>query len=265
MAVEKVIFLMILIQSALAQNQTKSETVSSHHSNKSTVHITSTFSPKIDEFYLKFKTRLDELKANNFSDIPQAFLLSNQIQSEIEKNEINHAAKMEFQKILLDFPRTSRALINGSEVYIRSSAYKYEYLYASDFEYDNVHRRVFTWRPGSVTSKSMWKFSTKDGGRTFQIKNLEYDAFLMSSDVQHDENRRFVFTRKIDEATDNFGWYIESLKDEKIRLMNKKTKEYFYTAIDKYAYDDERRNVFTWIPKNDKSDESFFWKLEEVY
>lgn len=233
---------MILVQSVLAQ----------------------TFSNQVHGFHKKYEFRFNELKVNNFSNIPETFSLENKIRSEMEKTEINKTVKRKPHKPLLDFSSVLRVLIDESEVYLKNEGFKNESLFATNLVYFGDCRRVFTWRPEGVPSNSKWKFTTINGGRTFYIRNVAYDECLTESDWDYDENRRFVYTSKCNEAMINFEWLIESINDYTLRLMNLRSRDYLSAAIDKYAYNDELRSVFTWMGLTDFADRPYVWKLEKV-
>lgn len=126
-------------------------------------------------------------------------------------------------EILKDMPDIIMTIIWGQKVRLFNRYYS-AYLYAASFEREDFKNRrwVFTWRGDGVDSDMTWVFQTRDEGKTFLIRNLQYGEHLYVAGCDpYDRIRRYVFTWSGpgDFYGNKFLWKI-IFNDHKIALKN---------------------------------------------
>ncbi len=93
------------------------------------------------------------------------------------------------------------------------------------------------------------------------IKNVKYDEYLYAASyAPYDRYRRSVFTGISGGRVKADEWKIEN-SGNGFYIKNIVRGEYLYAAKDYFNYDNDRRRVFTWIPRDVKNDK-FNWEIK---
>ncbi|KAG5668453.1 hypothetical protein PVAND_016393 [Polypedilum vanderplanki] len=102
-------------------------------------------------------------------------------------------------------------------------------------------------------------------GGTCALRNFNFNEYLYPEGNQfnYDNERRSVFTRKQGDVQNDKKWEIIPTSDGYVYIRHLNKQEYLYADDDTKAYDSDRRNVFTWIPKN-ILDPKFKWKIISI-
>lgn len=168
-------------------------------------------------------------------------------------------------------------------VYLKNAKYG-EYLYSTtDQPVDSNSHRVFTWRkksdgPASSWGKTwgsryqyqgMWMIEkTNSCLECYTIKSVYFGdngqpLYAVSSmdPTYKDSSRRPVYTYRgrssLAANKNGDSWKIETVSgySDRVRIKytndEKQVDEYFYAVADDLAFDNERRNVFTWSSNQD--------------
>lgn len=169
-----------------------------------------------------------------------------------------------YERVKNKLPQCVKNAVFSNVVCIKSYNFN-EYLYASASQKeDNERRRVFTWRHPNQrrgNDQDRWILEPSDGN--FYIKNYHFKEYIYAAyyGFNMDSDRRMVFswmpgTR---EEKKQEYWSIEP-SDDKCYIKNLHYNEYFYPFDASVPYDNDRRRVLTWIPKN--CDYACLWFIE---
>ncbi|MGL5405728.1 MAG: hypothetical protein ACRDAX_02915 [Propionibacteriaceae bacterium] len=153
----------------------------------------------------------------------------------------------EFSNMVKNLPLSIVTLIWSSKTHLFNKYHEGEYLYVVyDNEVDDDRRSVYTWLPGGRDPVGIWEFSTDDDGKTFFIKNAEYNESFYAGDdsLAYDKSRRNVYTWG-KETSDEKRWIVEIQGENEIMLKSKDRGEYFYAGYSSYV-EGKRRKVFNW-------------------
>ena len=96
-----------------------------------------------------------------------------------------------------------------------------------------------------------------------KIKHASTKEYLYAAvdELAYDLDRRRIFTwRYPDEDAGPEGQWTFRAEEDHFHIMNRKFGEILYAAVDDYAYDSDRRSVFTWRSKENPHDQ--FWDSE---
>jgi len=217
------------------------------------------------EFLIKgLKMRLNSIKQRGGSNYgPDMLKLGEFIRSsmaEIADQSVFH----QYAQLKSELPCSVRKIIWGDQLILKNDHYR-ESLYAATngMAFDGDRRSVFLWRDGTFDEDAWWTFSSTNGGRTFLIKNHQYDEYLYAAHFSpYDSDRRRVFTWR--PGTDDLEyeeWLVEIQSDgNHIKLKNKHFNEHLFASG--FTNDSKRRHAFTWRPEGDDSTSSkFLWKI----
>lgn len=189
-------------------------------------------------------------------------------------------------------------------VYLKNVEFD-EYLYAAQTSYafDESNNRVFTWKKKSDGHPSnwgnVWGIANKDQGKWLLVKEnfacencyairsvyyKEHQAQPLYSTSSQDPEfkklspRRPVYTYSVKadfpRSQGRHIWQLVNvpgypdrvwIKSKNIR-SDEPMEEYLYAAIESYAYDKDRRNVFTWssTTEADKWGKTGDWIMEDA-
>jgi chaperonin cofactor prefoldin len=130
-----------------------------------------------------------------------------------------------------------------------------EYLYADGFyKHDRDRRSVFTWTLRNTNSiEAKWKFETNDNGKTFFIKNVDWNEYLYSSIQKYNNDRRYIFTwvpGLFDLTDSERAWDVNPTSAKDVEIRSVRYNEMVYAAFDSFNYNSVRRRVFSWVPGN---------------
>jgi hypothetical protein len=167
-----------------------------------------------------------------------------------------------FNNLKSELPRSVQIIVWNKKVQLETKAFPGQYMYAAgdDLARDEDRRNIFVWKAGGFDSQGEWKFSTKNDGETFLIKNTHFNEYLYAAadDLARDTERRNVFTWRPG-SYEECDWKVEILGNDEVMLRSHNYhQEYMYAAY--IEYDDERRHVFTWRPI-EGCDDTCIWKF----
>jgi hypothetical protein len=152
----------------------------------------------IERNYKECKRKLDSLKASNKLFSSEAFPLAIRIKKSMEDAKFSPSFTKRYNELKDNLPLSARVLIWNEKTHIFNKYRSTEYLYAvpNDEAFDSERRRVYTSVPGGRDSNGIWEFTTQDEGKTFLIRNVEYNEYLFSAidKYEYDSSRRRVFT-----------------------------------------------------------------------
>lgn len=206
-----------------------------------------------EEMLTACEYRLQFLVENGVLNSNKTFSLAIQIKETMEQlkefdGSENHSKIFEgFSRLTDLLPLSVLTLIWNSEIHLLNKYHMNEYLYpVYDNEADSDRRKVFTWLPGGRDVVGNWRFTTENDGKSFFIKNVEFDEYLYAGDdtLAEDASRRNVFTWR-NETSDEHEWIVEIVGDDEIMLKSKDRNEYFYGAYGSFV-EGQRRKVFNW-------------------
>jgi hypothetical protein len=169
----------------------------------------------------------------------------------------------QLKQLKLRLPKVVQTIVWGVKTQLHTNQYPGQYIYAASralSNNDSKRRKIYAWTGSDFGSDSYWIFSTTNRGKTFLIKNVEYDQYLFAGTITHDSSRRDVFTWR-DGYDEDCYWEVEILSNNEVKLKNQKLQEHLYTSV--YTKDSILRHVFTWRPKT-YCDNDCTWRLNEV-
>lgn len=229
--------------------------------------------PLISQSAVGYKILIEGMKQNGQFFTPEMVRVGYRIKEYMDMSNysnIGQEYKNIYDSLKSGLPEAVRHLL-WRKVCLRNTVKNNEYLYSANnyFKYDDDRSRVFTWRSGYPGSDAVWKFETYDQGKTFEIKNNYRGQYLYAAgdDFKYDDDRRQIFTWRNGNRVQKNEWRVELLttdgsKDRsEIALWNDFYGETLYAAGDVFKYDDDRRRVFTWIPKTPLLQAR--WKIED--
>ncbi|MFM2322779.1 MAG: hypothetical protein RLZZ225_932 [Pseudomonadota bacterium] len=135
-----------------------------------------------------------------------------------------------------------------------------EYMGMTDYpninqEYKNIYESLKSELPNGVKNL-LWN--------TVCIRNSEHNENLFADyDRSYDSERRYVFTWRPGNVVGDAYWKFIPENDAKsFVIKNIRYGEYLYAAGDSYAYDSQRRHIFTW--KSGSAVTSGRWVVEPL-
>lgn len=191
-------------------------------------------------------------------------MLAFQIKKVLDEATLSLEALGDLRELKSELPLIVRSIVWGDKVALYNKKHnEYLYAYYDAMVYSDGSRRpVYTWRPGgSAEKEGFWKFDSTDGGKTFSIKNTNFNEYLYAAVSKYDSNLRNTATWKPPCPDKVCFWQIEFLGDNEIRIFNAEhLEEKLVAAGDSYAHDKDRRNVFTGKASSDEH----VWRVELV-
>jgi hypothetical protein len=219
---------------------------------------------EIEKTYNECKSQFDSLKTNNKLFSSKIFPLAIKIKKSMENDEISPLLTIQFKELKDDLPSSVRVIIWNEKTHIFNKYYSSEYLYpvSEGGAYDKNRRHVYTWVPGGRDSTGNWEFTTQDDGKTFLIRNIQFNEYMYAAidKYKYDSSRRRVFTWRPGTFDDDCKWKVEIVSDSEIMLKTWNYNEYFYSGADNLRKDGYRRNVFTWGGSS-ACDSTCVWRL----
>ncbi|WCR58422.1 ankyrin repeat domain-containing protein [Wolbachia endosymbiont of Ctenocephalides felis wCfeJ] len=201
----------------------------------------------ISQFIPGYVAMFDKIPENDGA----MFKLAYSIRETMKMPRVSSEEKSDLERLKNKLPESVRNAVFSSAVCIKNVEYG-RYLYspnsASNFQFDDERRYVFTW--SSKMDNGKWKVELN--GDNVYLRNVEYGRYLYSpnsaSNFQFDDERRYVFTWS--SKMDNGKWKVE-LNGDNVYLRNVEYGRYLYSpnSASNFQFDDERRYVFTWSSK----------------
>lgn len=206
--------------------------------------------PYIEHYSIALSCLFDGMKNNNHLDSYQLLMLAFRVKESQEMPNypnIQQRYKDNFESI--------KGNLTQSVIYLtwhnhQCTIKNYHFgsnLCASKISYDEDRRRVFS----CINSEDYprWVFEPINNAKYFRIKNYDLGEYLYAAGdyFNYDKDRRRVFTWKKKNSISNGEWRITPSNGE-LLIFNTHYKDYLYAADMKY--DNNHREIFTWIPGN---------------
>ncbi|KAG5667470.1 hypothetical protein PVAND_015450 [Polypedilum vanderplanki] len=101
---------------------------------------------------------------------------------------------------------------------------------------------------------------------TYCLINRFFDEYLYAdaNPYNYDDKIRNIFTFKTHSRPHSEIWELIQVEpyERFYYIKNKERGEFLYAESEDYAFDNDRRRVFTWIPKDDHNKVKFQWKVD---
>lgn len=120
----------------------------------------------------------------------------------------------------------------------------------------------------SCTNKSTTYEGVLGDGRECLIKNRRYPEYLYPANIHYDSERRHVFTYIPEWEGPLHAWRFEFTprnkeSDGQYKIKSVLKDEYLYAGWDQIKYDEDRRHIFTWMPKT-TCETQCYWDVQLV-